>query len=185
MPDTSQPPVPLTHRPRFEDEVVRQYSARLLAMAASALPGQMRGRMDPEDVLQSVYLSFFRRFGEGSFHCEDSADVWQLLAAMTYHKARSAVRFHRQQRRDVRQESGEPIPEQRDPAAPGPEDVRLLFDSLESVLLRVAPHYRDIVLARMEGAEVGEIASRIGRSERTVLRALARLKELIGTEMKS
>lgn len=179
MPD---PPLILTQRPDFEQEVVRNYSQRLLAMAATHLPQHVRGRMDPEDVLQSVYRSFFRRFEDGKFTCEDSTDVWQLLAAMTYHKTRTAVRFHQQQRRDTRRESGVAGTEDFDPAAPDTEDVRMLFDTLETVLRRVPEHYRDIVLARMDGVGVAEIAGNIGRSERTVLRALARLRELLAEE---
>ena len=58
----------------------------------------------------------------------------------------------------------------------------MLFDTLETVLRRVPEHYRDFVLARMDGVSVAEIAGKTGRSERTVLRALARLRELLAEE---
>src|SRR5262245_13984719 len=90
--------------PGFERELVDRYTQRLLALARRRLPDRLRTRVDPEDIVQSVYRSFFQRLNEGRFSFEESADVWRLLAAMTYQKAKRAHRFHRQQCRDVQRE---------------------------------------------------------------------------------
>jgi RNA polymerase sigma-70 factor (ECF subfamily) len=41
----------------------RRYVDRLIALARSRLRGAMAGRVDPEDVVQSAYRSFFCRLG--------------------------------------------------------------------------------------------------------------------------
>ena len=94
----------MTGEPGFEQELVDRYTARLLALARRELPDRVRQRVDPEDLVQSVYRSFFQRLSEGRFSFADSGDLWRLLAAMTFQRVRKAVRFHQQQRRDVRRE---------------------------------------------------------------------------------
>jgi RNA polymerase sigma-70 factor (ECF subfamily) len=180
----------LSNEPGFEREVLEQYTHRLLELARRRLPDKVRARVDPEDVVQSVYRSFFRRLNAGQFNFDESGDVWRLLAAMTFHKAQKKSRFHQQQRRDVRRETPmatDASAEQNDQvfaeAIPGPEEAVILFDCLEQLLKQVPDSYRDIVVLRMEGHSIADIALRIGRSQRTVLRALARLEDLAASQL--
>jgi RNA polymerase sigma-70 factor, ECF subfamily len=166
--------------PGFEQELVDRYSTGLMALARRQLPDRIRRRVDPEDVVQSVYRSFFRRLNDGRFSFEESHDVWRLLAVMTFHKARNAVRFHQRTRRDVRREISLPESESgiTDPALmPGPEDLTVLFNCLEQLMANLPEEYRDIVIQRLEGRRIDEIAESVHRSRRTVMRVLARLQE--------
>lgn len=54
--------------PGFEGELVDRYTRRLLELARRQLPERVRRRVDPEDVVQSVYRSFFRRLNDGQFN---------------------------------------------------------------------------------------------------------------------
>ncbi len=175
----------LTGESGFEAEVVERYSVRLLELARRELPDRVRGRVDPEDLVQSVYRSFFQRLKDGRFSFADSGDLWRLLAAMTFQRATKAVRFHQQQRRDVRRERR--LPKENDSLQPGmaiaerepgPEDVVVLFDSLERLLEQLPDKYREIAVLQLEGHSVDEIAQTVKRSRRTVFRALAELEEL-------
>src|SRR4051812_42292686 len=87
-------------------EVHRWYTPRLVALARKHLPPAVRRRTDPESVVQSVYRSFFRRAADGEFALGDWDDLWGLLAVVTLRKCSNRVRFHRQDRRDVRREVG-------------------------------------------------------------------------------
>lgn len=69
--------------PECELGVVEKYSARLVELAEHCLPDRIRRRVDPEDVVQSVYRSFFKRLRGGEFSFEDSHDVWRLLTVIT------------------------------------------------------------------------------------------------------
>src|ERR1051326_1884519 len=81
----------LARTPGFEQEFVQRYTQRLLGLAREHLPQRIRRRMDPEDVVQSVYRSFFQRLEGGQFVFEESNDVWRMLAGMTFNKAASIL----------------------------------------------------------------------------------------------
>lgn len=178
----------LSSQPGFEREIVERYTARLLDLARQRLPDRVRQRVDPEDLVQSVYHSFFCRLNDGRFSFDESADLWRLLAAMTFQRINNAVRFHQQQRRDVRREQRSAHDENasRDPRTtdefadrqPGPDDLARLFESLECLLERLPEKYRDIAALQLEGHSLQEIANRVQRSRRTVYRAQQELQQL-------
>src|SRR5262249_41033317 len=128
-------------------------------------------------VVQSVYCSFFRRLNEGRFAFDDSHDVWRLLAAMTFHKARNLVQFHERERRDVRRDL--PLPQATDSSPgcdlpePREQDLAVLYDSLEQLLAGLPEQHRTILVRRLEGHSIEEVARQVRRSRRTVLRVLA------------
>src|SRR5262249_23616615 len=48
--------------------IFQTFSQRLIALARSRLHGPIRAKADPEDVMASVFKSFFRRNAEEAFH---------------------------------------------------------------------------------------------------------------------
>jgi DNA-directed RNA polymerase specialized sigma24 family protein len=111
---------------------------------------------------------------------------------MTFHKARNATKFHQRERRDVRRdqfvaggEESSDILGQLVEIAPQEEDVAVLFDCLERLLARLPDNYREIVVRRLEGSSIEEIALAVQRSRRTVLRVLAHVQELAVRELES
>ncbi len=163
-----------------EVELVRRYSHRLMGLARKQLPARVRTRLDAEDVVQSVYRTFFRRLNDGEFAFDDSHDLWQLLAAITFRKARNAVKFHHRQRRDVRRErplapgtgaDDEELPD------PSDSDLDVLFSSLEELLAGLPDTHRAIVVARLEGESVDAIAQRVRRTRQTVSRVLSQVRK--------
>ncbi len=182
----------LSREPGYELDLVERYTQPLLGLARRQLPERVRRRVDPEDVVQSVYRSFFRRLNEDRFAFEESHDVWRLLAVITFHKARNAVKFHQRSRRDVRRDQGAPAGEESTDllgeladVTPRDEDVTVLFECLESLLTRLPDNYREIVVRRLEGASIEEVALAVHRSRRTVLRVLAHVQELAVRELES
>jgi len=175
----------LNEEPGFERALVDRFTARLLELARHRLPDRVRSRVDPEDLVQSVYRTFFQRLKDGRFSFVDSGDLWRLLAAMTFHRATKAVRFHQQQRGDVRRER--PLAgSDNSPGGsaaivepqPGWDDLIALFDALGRLLDRLPEKYREIAVLQLEGHSVDEIARAVWRSRRTVFRALAELEAL-------
>jgi RNA polymerase sigma-70 factor (ECF subfamily) len=158
--------------------LVDRYTAKLLDVARHKLPERFRGRVDPEDVVQSVYRSFFARVRDGEFSFDDSHDLWRLLIVMTLHKVDNTIKFHLRDRRDVRREETVAGSETSPPRqiAPGPEDVVILCDLLEKLLEELPPPYRVMVGLRLEGHSIEEIASRVAYSRRTVLRVLGKVR---------
>jgi RNA polymerase sigma-70 factor (ECF subfamily) len=175
--------------PGFERELVDRYTTRLVALAGCQLPERIRRRVDPEDVVQSVYRSFFRRLKDGQFAFDDSQDLWRLLAAMTFRKACNARKFHLRDRRDARRDFSLTPPKGTDApaweealATPQEEDIGLLYECLEKLLEDLPENYRTIVVRRLEGDSIDEIAKQVQRSRRTVLRVLAHITETAAAE---
>ena len=74
--------------------VVHRFTHRLIALARGRLDADC-ARVDPEDVLQSVFKSFFLRQADGRLTLENWQALWAVLAAITVHKCgRWAKHFH-------------------------------------------------------------------------------------------
>jgi RNA polymerase sigma-70 factor, ECF subfamily len=177
----------LSGDPDHEREVVDRYTLGLLEVARRQLPDRIRRRVDPEDIVQSVYRSFFRRLDKGEFAFEESHDVWRLLAVMTFRKSRNQVKHHRRLQRDAFRETSYrpssdsgPTHELVDPA-PDASDVAMMVEHLEQLLAGLPERHHRLVSLRLEGLSTSEIARETGVSKRTVLRVLARLQELAET----
>ena len=53
------------------DLIFQQYARRLVGLARRRLTHDVQAKMDPEDVLQSVFRTFFVRHGAGEFEFAD------------------------------------------------------------------------------------------------------------------
>lgn len=156
-----------------------RYARRLLALTEGKTSPDLAGRFDPEDVVQSVFRSFFRRAQTGLYDVPEGSDLWPLLLVIALHKIRARGSFHRAARRDVRRER------------PAPDDtLARSLDRVESrepqpflrlvaleVLESLPAPLGQIVRWRLEGYEVAEIARRAGRSKRSVERLLRECRQ--------
>src|SRR5690242_16729119 len=92
--------------------VVDQYAYRLVALARARLDRRILRKEDPEDVLQSVFKSFFLRCSGGQFRLGSRDDLWGLLVTLTLHKCGHRADYFQAARRDVRREAAaSPPPE--------------------------------------------------------------------------
>ena len=78
-----------------------KYGARLQALARSQTSHALASRFDPEDVIQSVFRTFFRRASAGLYDVPEGDELWQLLLVLALNKIRDLATFHRAQKRDV------------------------------------------------------------------------------------
>jgi DNA-directed RNA polymerase specialized sigma24 family protein len=69
------------------------------------------------------------------------------------------------------------------PDTPGSEDLEVLYECLETLLAKLPASYREVVVARLQGESIEQIAEKVKRSRRTVLRVLAHLQELAASEL--
>jgi RNA polymerase sigma-70 factor (ECF subfamily) len=166
-------------------ELFRRYAGRLIGLARSRLDQRVRQKVDPEDVLQSVFQSFFRRQREGAWELHDWDSLWSLLAVMTIRKCgRRQVQFRRE-RRDMRREVVRGADEdsayfrQAIDREPTPEEAALLAESVEQLLREMEGYHRDIVQLSLQGFSTAEIAAQTGVSERSVQRVLKRVRARI------
>ena len=165
-------------------EVFRRYAHRLIGLARGRLDAQIRRKVDPEDVVQSVMKSFFRRHADEQFELKSWDSLWSLLVVMTVRKCGRNVELLRAARRDVRKETHETA----DAAAsswrweamsdePTASEAVALTDTLEQLMASLSEREQQILTLRLQGYDVPEIAERVQRSERTVQRLLKGIKE--------
>src|SRR5438067_192126 len=100
----------LMQRLRGGDEVAatilfQRFARRLIGLARHQLDQRLRGKLDAEDVVQSVFKSFFPRFADGCFELDGWEDLWALLTVITLRKCGRRVEYFRARRRDVRREA--------------------------------------------------------------------------------
>lgn len=160
-------------------QVFQQYAGRLIALARSRLGSGLRQKVDPEDVLQSVYKSFFTRQARGQVEAADWDGLWSLLTVITLRKCgRWVERFHTGMRR-LAAEVGPDSASSWEAVAsdPTPEEAAMLTETVERLLEGLEGRERQIVALALQGADVAEIAAEVGRTRRTVQRVLARVKE--------
>jgi RNA polymerase sigma-70 factor (ECF subfamily) len=172
-------------QPDAATELYLRYAARLRALASGQVAPDLAPRLDPDDIVQSVFRTFFRRAAQGQYDVPEGEDLWKLFMIIALHKIRSAATFHRAAKRDVRATAtGLPdAPAEEQLAAPDELALATLRMVIDELLSDLPPSMRTIVELRVEGHEVEEIARRTQRSRRSVERALhefrARLSPLI------
>ncbi len=161
----------------------RAYAKRLIGVADQNLAGRLASRVDAEDIVQSVFRTFFRRNAQGDFHIDSSVDLWRLLAKITLLKTRAVARFHSAKLRDVNAEAGVGDEWIAEAAAtePGPAEAALLLDQIEALLAGLPETYREILLRRLEGHDAAAIAIQLGLSRRTIQRGLNLLRDRLKT----
>ena len=153
-----------------------RYAQRLRALVRSRVSHRLAARLEPDDIVQSVFRRFFHRVVAGQYDWPPGEELWGLLLVITLNKVRTEEAFHRAARRDVRQEASA------DPAILGSAeaDSAFLQTSVDDILSRLPPAQRQVAELRISGHEVAEIAAQCGRSKRTVERLLQETRAALG-----
>src|SRR5262245_43040033 len=165
-------------------ELFRRYANRLIALARSRLSNKIAHRVDPEDVVQSAYRSFFAGTREGRYDLQRGGDIWRLLVEITLHKLYGQVRYHSRRKRAVGREEDLGSDEKLlhlhvTTHEPSPVEALSLVDQLQQVMRRLLPLHRRMLELRLQGCNLDEIAATTDSGERTVRRVLERVKELL------
>src|SRR5438552_7474317 len=148
--------------PRAAERLFACYAERLGHLARQNLSRKLAGRIDSEDVVQSVFRTFFRRNARGEFHIDSSAKIWRLLVKITLLKARAKGRYHTADKRDVRSERLEDARWLEALARePGPAEAAAFIDLLESLLKDRPPLFREVLQLRLEGQGPTAIAKEL------------------------
>jgi RNA polymerase sigma-70 factor (ECF subfamily) len=165
--------------------VFRRFGRALVRLAREQLDSCVRQKCDPEDVVQSVYRSFFTRFRDGQFHFPGWDGLWGVLTLMTLRKCANRAEYFHAARRDADRElplegrPGDP-PWQPLDREPTPAEAAALTDLVERLMRDLDERERHMLSLSLQGCTVQEISPEVGRSERTVQRLLERVhKQLV------
>src|SRR5919199_1055829 len=79
-----------------------RYADRLRALTRRKSSSALACRLDPDDIVQSVFRNFFHAAQEGGYDVPPGEDLWKLLLVIALNKIRARGTFHRAAKRDVR-----------------------------------------------------------------------------------
>ena len=174
------------------NRIWQHYFERLVRSVRRRLSGQNRAVSDEEDIVLSVFDSFYAAAEKGRFpELSDRDDLWRLLLRMSARKVIDKRRHDLRQRRggDVEIRSlddggdDETVIEAIGDA-PSPEMVLMVQESVEKFFSHLGVgQLRDLAGAKLEGYSNAELARRFGCSERTIERRLHLIREKCQQEL--
>jgi len=167
-------------------EIFQRFARRLVGMARLRLDEKMRQKVDAEDVVQSVFRSFFARCAEGQFDFDNWDSMWGLLVRLTIWKCGRRVEYFRAIRRDIRRETAGGGVEDDSAVCealaddPTPTEAAMLADTTELVMRRLSTDKkRRIFELSLQGYSVHEISTMVQHYERGVERVRREIKEIL------
>lgn len=160
-------------------QLFERYAQRLTYLADQSLSLCLTAKVAGEDVVQSVFCTFFRRCARGDFRIDNSSQLWQLLVRITLRKAREEYRRHTAARRSMDREAlaGEAWLTEAVAQAPGPQEAAAFVDEIRVLLEGLPPLYCHILEMRLQGHTVADIARQHQVSRQTIYQALHLLQE--------
>ena len=172
------------------NRIWQHYFDRLVRSVRSRLGGQNRAVSDEEDIVLSVFESFYAAAEKGRFpNLSDRDDLWRLLLRMS---ARKVIDKHRHDRRgrrggDIQIHSLAGDDESIIEAIgdePSPDMVLMMQESVEQLFSQLGVgQLQDLAVAKLEGYSNAELAQRLGCSERTIERRLHLIREKCQQEL--
>ena len=142
---------------RATDSVAWDLNERFRRQLCSLVTREMntiyRQRIDPEEVVQSVFATYFRRMENGEYVFEDTDHLWYLLKKIAANKLRKRIEYECAGKRDVRLET---------PAEdvlfelPDPSQYRLFETAVNNLLNNVDSPIREIFEFQLLGYDVAD-----------------------------
>ena len=161
-------------------ELHDRYAVRLHALARRQLARETAGRLDSDDVTQSVFRTLFRRLQDGQYDVPAGDSLWRLLTTIALNKVRTLGAYHRAAKRDVRRMAQADAAALANLAAEADEvAARELRLTIAGLLEGLGASEQQIIQLRIEGHDVASIAKITARSKRTVERVLQGFRELL------
>ena len=160
-------------------EVFVRFAARLAGLARRHLDARVGAKVDPEDVVQSAYKSFFLRQRDGTLDVGTWDGLWGLLTMITLRKCADRAAYYRAEKRDVARETSTGSADDSTPGVvdmaldrePQPDEAAALAETVEALFRTIEdPDERAILELSLQGHTATEISEQLGRAERSVRR---------------
>jgi len=156
-------------------ELFVRFAHQLIALALRHIDAGLRHKVDPEDVVQSVYKSFFVRYGDANnLDIVNWNSLWGLLTLITVRKCAERAAYHRAECRDAAREVSPPRQEEPAPwleplgREPTPLEAAVLGETIEQLFAGLDEQERSVLELSLQGYTTREISDQLGRAERTV-----------------
>lgn len=156
------------------EELFGRFTHQLIALALRHVNARLRHKVDPEDIVQSVYKSFFYRYGTGKLDFVNWNSLWGLLTLITVRKCAERAAYNFAGCRDAAREVCPPRAYKAAPGSepfgrePTPLEAAVLNETVEQLLATLDEEEQPILEMSLQGFSTREISERLGRAERTV-----------------
>ena len=150
-----------------------RYAQRLTRLVRKRCPTALARCAGLEDIVQSVFQTFFRRVGLGFYEIPDGQALWKLLVVIALNRVQAQATYHYAAKRDAHRTSGGTHARLLPDAEIGSSRLTrgpCVLD-LDEFLERLPPQDRLMAELRIDGYSVAEIARLAGSSRRFVERA--------------
>ena len=166
-------------------DIFLRYSERILKCAQKSMSSSLSSRVDPDDIVQSVFRTFFRRASEGQYQVPSGEELWKLLLAISLNKVRKVGQFHRAAKRDIH--SSASLPPKDAIADKNYDEISrsILELSVAELVSKLPESAQSIVRLRIEGYQVSQIALETQRSKRSVERVLQHFRSTLGRHLEA
>ncbi|HBE69134.1 MAG TPA: RNA polymerase subunit sigma-70 [Planctomycetaceae bacterium] len=173
-------------------ELWRHYFDRLVRAVRVRLGGQNRAPSDEEDIVLSVFNSFYDAAQQGRFpDLADRDSLWQVLLRMSVRKVIDKRRHDQRIRRGGEHVLHSIEVDEENRAfheivgnEPSPEMILMMQEAVEQLFSHLGDgQLRDLAGAKLEGYTNAELASKFECSERTIERRLHLIREKCQQEL--
>jgi RNA polymerase sigma-70 factor (ECF subfamily) len=159
-----------------------RYCEKLLRLAQRRIGHQLAGRIDPEDIIQSAFRTFFIHIRRDEFTFAQQNDLFKLLVRLTVHKTLRQIAYHRAAKRDPNREvtriiNDRDLWEQFVSQEPPPEAEVTLLEEMERFLSLFSQFERQVLELRLQGYSTREIAQMLNTYDRKIRRILERVQK--------
>ncbi len=163
----------------------QRYADQLRVVAVRQSSASLITRIDPDDIVQSVFRTFFRRLTSDRYEAPEGDNLWKLFLVIALNKIRKNAIYHKAAKRDVRQtiSLGElPVAHNKDEATEQTDESELQ-SIIAEMLAELPESSRDIIRLRIDGLPVNEIATATGRAKRSVERVLQQFRNQLKAQL--
>jgi RNA polymerase sigma-70 factor, ECF subfamily len=158
-----------------------RYAKRLRALVKEQCSSKLSRRLEEDDIVQSVFRTFFSGAQQGLYKVPGAQDLWKLLLVISLNKIRAKGAYHNAAKRDARRTSSlDAVRANGEPSDQDAGEFAFFQLVIQEALENLPLDYREIVQLRIEGYEVEEIAARSNRAKRTVERILQEARKRLG-----
>ncbi len=167
-------------------ELYLRYAKRLQGLAKNQTSTELAVRKGADDIIQSVFRTFFRRVSVGQYDVIEGEDLWRLFMVIALNKIRNAAEFHRAKKRDVRKTKSVDSDLYRTFSTHEKDEhvaIVVLQLTIDNIVSGMPGQSRELVQLRMEGYSVAEIATKTKRAQRSVERVLQKFRQILLTEI--
>lgn len=164
-------------------ELFDRYCEKLMRLARRRIGQRMSSRVDPEDVIQSAFRTFFVHVRNDEFTFEGENDLFKLLVRLTVNKSLRQIAYHRAAKRSPHKEAAQAT-DSHDALAdlvahdPPPEVAVAVLEELERFMGQLPQFDRRVLELKLQGNTTTEIAAELGSYDRKIRRVLERIEDI-------